>query len=725
MKKTLKSAGAVGLAAATILTGLSFGPAAASAAPADDIGSIGAPFAPVFPRATDWRAANGGSYGFDTFPNEAAARAGVVGAWRALTYKPQPGTFFLQGVNQDGNPTSCMAPQNFSGPKLGNWDNECDPNRSLWKLVDGKITSASAGSSYPGYYISSNSAQYWQTLAAPESGDPAAIFPDLHLLGGTVESIDLHARTATLSGTAIPGSKVLINGDRQIAVDEDGIWSAAVSGLALGVNTVTLEQYEGPGNKTDETTVDVDLAVQPVDAIVTLDADVTKMATLSGNAHPGATVVIRDADGAEIDRGPASPIDGTWSMELRAPNIGGDYTVSVHQVIDGEENGEITTTIAYGVAVTVTRPVPDAGHDGGSLTMRGTGEPDAQITVREQGHVTVIGSAKVLVNGTWNLATLDLDDRRHVLEVTQTGKGNNVTTSTTTINPENEGVAQPFALTAPQDGDTVIAPDNRVTFTGTGTTGDTVAIVNTYNGRVVTTTTIDAAGNWTGTGNVGFGVQNLKAVVTHGDVSTDHRLSITVNATAGVDLPYDLTNPADGSTVVAPDNRVTFTGTGATGARVILTAGTGRQVVNTLVDGNGNWTATGTLTHQYYELGTSYTRPGGTPVTGTTTLTVLATDAVILPFAIETPADGDTVIAPDNQVTFTGTGAAGATVELINDPGGSYERIVARTVVDNDGTWTATGYLSHQFYNLTYAHTPGDLGGDQADGITSLTVVAE
>ena len=101
------------------------------------------------------------------------------------------------------------------------------------------------------------------------------------------------------------------------------------------------------------------------------------------------------------------------------------------------------------------------------------------------------------------------------------------------------------------------------------------------------------------------------------------------------------------------------------------------------------------------------------------------TDAVINPFAIQTPADGATVVAADHMVTFTGTGAAGATVELINDLGGPWERVVARATVGHDGTWTATGGLGFQTYPLAYVHTPGELGGTPATGTTTVTVVAE
>ncbi|MBD8611334.1 hypothetical protein IFT77_12650 [Frigoribacterium sp. CFBP 13729] len=721
MKKTHTKAGAIGLAAATILTGLSFGPAAASAAPV----------ASNAPAAVDAEA--GATLGSDEFlligqagPSTFYGQPDPHSYWNIATYPTREAAAAnarkLQILDQadgfsiripDGTSAgTCIGLPNQSYNMITS-SYECGTENTTFDTDEqGRLRIASSGKFVTSPVVL-GAYSYFGVSASPAA---ALKFEGIEIFSGKVDSIDLAARTAELSGRAVPGSTVVINDDDEVLVSDEGTWSKTVTGLTLGMNTITLEQYED-GEKTADATVDIDLAVQPVTATTTFDADRTKDAVLSGTAHPGATVIVGNAAGTEIDRAPASPTNGTWELEIPAPNLGGDYPVTIHQLIDGEENGEITETIAYGAAVAVTRPVPDADHTGGPLTMRGTGEAGAELTVREQGHPDVIGSGNVLASQTWNLKTRDLDDRRHVLEVTQTGKGGNVTTSTVTINPEADGVSQPFELTAPKDGDTLTAPDNQVAFTGTGTTGDTVDIVNAYNGRVIATTTIGEDGTWSRTGSVGFGVQNLEAVVTRDGARTEHPFTITLQASDGVEQPFALTDPKDGDTVIAPTNQVTFTGTGTTGDTVaIVNTYNGRVVATTTVDSKGTWSRTGSVGFGLQELRATVTH-AGVPADHPLTITVKASTGVEGPFTLVAPADASTVVAPDNQVTFSGTGTTGARVVLTAGTG----RQVVNTIVDDFGNWSATGYLSHQWYELGISYTVP--GSAPVTGTTTVTVV--
>jgi len=910
MKNTLKRSGAIGLAAVTVVTGLSFGPAAQAA---DPVTPAAATVKLVFQDGNQYRAITDRYGNAQTpYPTLAAAQAGAL-PLRAV--KLPNGRFQLTGLTSQGN--SC-----FITGTTGrvNWyslaDSRCDSELAgnQWWYDGANLRNESQGTKTIGEIsrVAANQEylQFSSTNTFPLVSDATALL----LLSAKADSVDVSARTAAISGTAVPGSYVVIGTPvpTQVQADATGRWSTTISGLSFGANTIPLEQYEN-GTKTAESTLDVNLAVTPVTATASFPADRTQPAVLSGGAQPGATVIVTDGAGTELVRTTANTGSGVWSTPITAPGAGGTYNVRVRQEIGGTPAGaETSASIAYGAGVTITTPVQGAAHPGGPVAMTGRGEAGAQITVREQGKQNVIGYGTVFASGDWNITTTtSLDARKHVLEVTQSGKGNNTTVSTVTLNPDDDGVTgpfvlatptngstviaptnqvsftgtgttgarveimnaynsrvigtatiddagnwitsgsvgfgkhkirakvtlngaventyiditvaasdgvvQPFRMTAPTNGQTLVAPDNQVRFTGVGTTGDTVQIRNTYNGRVIATTTVDEAGAWTTTGGVGFGVQNLTAVVTHAGTPTENPFtitlkssegvvkpftldaptngstviapdnqvtfrgtgttgdtvqilnvwndrivasttvdaagnwskagylsflpydlkavvshpgsapvtvpfSVTVKRSAGVEGPFAVTTPANGSTVTAPDGRVTFTGTGTTGARVVMTAGNGREVVNTTVNDQGTWTATGLLGFQYYDLTTTYTTPGGTPATGTHSLTVRKSDAVINPFQLITPANGSTVTAPNNTVTFSGTGAAGATVQIINDPSGPFERVVAETTVSNDGTWTVRGQLSYQFYNLSYRHTPGTAGGTPAAGDFSFTL---
>ncbi|NIJ05827.1 Ig-like domain-containing protein [Frigoribacterium faeni] len=822
MKTTLKRAGAVGLAAATIVTGLSFGTEAAMAAPA-------APDGPAATAVTDETSSTTAAPAelrgpFITYhPGDAKRYAVSTGVparnllWTDAAKTPDPAIWTFPRVGSSGPVRGTGAASNVC-LQIG-----ADPSETpiqpqtcsgganqtfSWWRANGGLTIAPLVTPRTWMLESPNGTYVtWRNSSQATLIDTTLLKA---IFTGGVDSVDVSARTAQISGNAAPGAYVVINGREQVQASSTGAWSYTLTGLALGSNTVTLEQYEN-SVKTGTTTVQVNLPVATLTATASFPADRAQNAVLSGAAQPGATVVVTDAAGTELARTTALTGSGAWSTSIPAPKAGGDYPVRVRQEVGGDVAGQVSATVPYGAAVTITTPVEGLAHDGGRLPMDGRGESGAAITVREQGTQNVIGTATVIANGTWHLTTTtQLDNKRHVLEVTQAGKGANTTVATVTINPDGTGVTQPFAFTSPSNGETVIAPKyevtftgrgttgavveimnafnsrvigtatigedgtwsttgsvgsgnqkirakvdlngtiennyidivvrknagveqpfalvsptngqtiiaptNKVTFTGRGTTGDTVQIVNTYNARVIDTATVGDTGTWSASGSVGFGTQNLNAVVTHQGAVTDNPFTVIVKKTAGVEKPFAITAPANGATVVAPDGQVTFTGTGTTGARVVLTAGSGRRVVDTLVGADGTWSGTSYLTAQRYDLATSYTVPGGTPVTGTTTVVVQNSAGVEKPFAITTPADGSTVTAPDYRVTFSGTGTTGATVEMKAGNG----RQVIKTTVRDDGTWTATGDLNHQRYTLDVTYTPKD--GDPVTTTHTVTV---
>jgi hypothetical protein len=791
MKKTLKRSGAVGLAAATIVTGLSFGPTAAPAAPAPDSAAPSSEASTQAARAPFVTYYNGNyrGYGFrasdDTMqakytgPSWAAAAAAADRAWTLpavgeisqirytdgdCLYVPAgggtvryaacddmpsntisrwgmraDGVIYAQGTDNKLSPydttlkTTTGEPTAFAGPhsKVGMQSltvSTPDP-------VDGRRTFNGVGSPGAEIRVGAQKATVTGTgktgtwslslPAYPAEGSytfeqfinvPGATWQkydertvDVSIdLSGKVDSVDIPNRTAQISGTAVPGAYVVINGDDQVQAGTDGKWSHQLEGLKLGSNPVTLEQYVG-SEKTGTTTIDAELKVAPVKGAVSFPDDLDQDAVLSGTAQPGATIVIRDVDGEEIARTQARLGSGAWSTPITAPDAGGDYDLRVHQEIDDEATGEIIVTAPYGAAVEITAPVEGMAHDGGPVTLRGTGEVGAQVAVREQGRTTVLGTAEVLANGQWTIRTSNVDDRKHVLEATQSGKGNNTTRSTVTLNPENDGVTQPFELSTPADKSTVIAPTNQVTFTGKGTTGALVEIMNASNSRVIGTAEIGQDGTWTTAGVVGFGDQKIRAkVTTNGQVQNTY-IDIRVAASEGITQPFVLATPTDGETVIAPTNQVTFTGTGTTGARVeIMNASNNRVIASTTVGSDGTWSKAGLVGFGDQKIRAKVTT-NGVVQNVWIDIRVEASAGVTQPFALTSPLNGAEVIAPTNEVTFTGTGTTGDTVAIIN----TYNnRVVASTTVDSAGNWSKAGVLGFGTQNLratvTHQGVPAD-----------------
>ncbi|ROP73569.1 hypothetical protein EDF18_2933 [Frigoribacterium sp. PhB107] len=673
MKKTLTRAGAIGLAAATILTGLSFGPAAASAAAPDPSSTatrlaasstISMTLAGGKAGAVGTQAPNAYGNSSKVYDTVALAEADARAVGATYTYDP-----INKVITMDKFPGLCLY-----GGFSTLYQLRCNANDAgqKWEFPrDGSMQVAGTDKKLTQETPDADGRLYLNSTGTPAKVRFAAA---RELFYADVVSVDLAARTAQISGTAVPGSTVIINDDQPADVDGDGNWSATVSGLTLGMNTTILEQYED-GTKTDDARVEIDLAVDPVDATVTFDPDVTKKAVLSGSAHPGATVVVEDATGTEIDRAPASPIDGTWSLEVTAPNLGGAYPVTIHQLIDHERNGDISQSIAYGAAVEVTRPVPDAAHDGGPLAMRGTGEPRAQLLVREQGHATVIGSGDVLVNGTWNLATSDLDARKHVLEVTQTGKGGNVTTSTITINPEAE-TFKPLTVETPESGSTVTT--SRPVFTGHGQDGASVTIG--YGATAIGTTTV-VDGDWTITPTRGLGMGVSDLTVTQdagGEVST---LTHTLTRVAA-ELPLAVTSHVDGQTYA--EGMTTFRGTAPVGSTIRATNQWGTPM-GTATATDGTWSFNRILgpTAAGYDLTFTATPPVGDPQTVSLKLNY----AGALGFEVTSPVNDSTYTV--GTTTFTGTAMPGTVVTATNQ----WSTPMGRATAGLAGTWAFDRYL--------------------------------
>jgi hypothetical protein len=715
MKNTLTRAGAIGMAAATIFTGLSFGPAAASAADATVHNTDPSRLVGKLLLGTQ----GAGYYTVDE-PISGEARATYHGSLAAATSSNAP-EWLMPGATATGE-IRLVGSTICAEAKVGALDTPysfatCDGSDAQqfhWAQHNNYYGSPSdvlESSATPGVYMHIRAGGYVTRYESSQANDMALASLQA-AFSATVSDVSIPGRSAKLSGIAGPGSSIVVNNDQQVEADARGDWSATLTGLTLGVNTITLEQYEGT-DKTDETSIEVDLAVQPVVATTTFPTDHSQNAVTSGTAHPGADVVITDADGTEIARTTASTnANGAWSVEVPAPNLGGDYPVTIHQEIDGESNGEISETIAYGSGIDITMPVEDMAHDGGPVAMRGTGEPGARITVREQGHSTVIGDTPVLVNGTWTLRTANVDTRKHVLEATQTGKGNNVTTSTVTLNPEAVDPVAPVTVTSPGSG-TEFEPNTFVRFTGTGESGGVVTLTPT-NGLASVETEVDEFGNWAMDRYLGDGPYTFDVIqVARGERTSVDGLVLSPKRTAPIDQDFAVTSPTSGALV--KDKMVTFTGTGAAGTTVrIHVTNFASADVTTTVGDNGTWSVSRYFGSGPYAM--DITQEGRVPgaVRDFRLNQPAQDDSTTGPFVVTGPADGTTFTA-NTQVEFTGTGTTGATITATAPQGAP-----VTTQVKSDGTWSVKKFLGNGPYTFTLTST---LDGDTEihAGTISLT----
>lgn len=316
-------------------------------------------------------------------------------------------------------------------------------------------------------------------------------------------------------------------------------------------------------------------------------------------------------------------------------------------------------------------------------------------------------------------------------------------------------LAADFAVLAPTDGQ--LLDSRTVIFTGTGTDGSTVNVLDSEGNRVPgTTAAVVTDGAWSTTGTYPADADAAQTVainqVTGGSGDGEQTLSFTLPAAAPAPLPAPvITSPTDGETIT--DSQVTFAGTGEPGAFIGLIALPTALVEEALpqqrmaaeepvpadsipVDEEGNWTITVPLTPEAYTAiaiqsenadGTGEISEPSEPVS----FTVLATLSAPV---ITSPTEGETVTG--TQVTFTGTGEPGAFIGLLAVPTALVEeelpeqRMAAAAEpvpanpadpipVDENGNWTVTLALPPE------AYTAVAIQSENAEGTGNISAPSE
>lgn len=450
---------------------------------------------------------------------------------------------------------------------------------------------------------------------------------------------------------------------------------------------------------------------------------------ISGKGQPNADIIVKDAAGAEVAAAEADA-DGQYSVEIDAPNKGGEYAVTVEQTDEAGAKLERKVTLDYGSAVDIESPRDQDLVDDSPIVVEGKGEPGSEVTVSVNGASSAV--AKVNDNGSWNRA-VNLRDGENTITATQKSKGANTTVASATVNPGESSVA-PLVIETPADGSSVDTDSKRVQFSGTAEPGARVQVLTqTATPRTIIDTYANAEGAWSQLGgDLNFGVAyTLDTVYTpQGESAVRGTHRVTLNeANPGVEQPFAFTTPRNNTEVVAPNKQVRLAGEGATGTKVtIWNYRTKDRVVGTATVGkDGTWeipAAEFNNQNNRYELHVEYVLAGQTaPTVLTHNITVKAEEGVERPFDVTTPAEGSTVIAPDKQVAFSGTGTTGTKVEIFNHV--SKGRVVASAVVNDKGEWATTGELNNE--NTPYAlHVEYTTPGQNVQTLTrNITVKAE
>ncbi|WP_345960808.1 BapA/Bap/LapF family large adhesin [Pseudomonas sp. NY8896] len=575
----------------------------------------------------------------------------------------------------------------------------------------------------------------------------------------------------SLAGIAEGGARVEVkdasgNLIGSVIVAPDGSFSLTLDPPQANGETLSITVTDAAGN----TSVPLSYVAPDITAptIVTEVVAGDGSLTVSGRGEPGATVEVRDTQGAALGSGIVGP-NGTFVVDLDVPLTAGQTIVLVQTDAAGN--------ISVGVSVIVTdTPRPESpsdvvvAADGSSVS--GTAPAGTQVQVRDaQGNV--LGSVQAGPDGSFTIGLTPAQANGEALAVVAVdGAGNSSLPTPITapdITPPNEasdlqlsadgglltgrgepgttvqvisadgtvlGNAQVGAdgvisvvLTPPQtDGQeldvvlrdaagnsstaTIVAPDTDGPLQPSGLAIDTAGLHLTGQGQSGSIVTVrDANGNVLGTATVGgdgrFDV-TLNAAQRNGESLTVEATDTQGNSAGPVNFTAPDSTPPQVVTSPAIDGTgTTVTGNGEPGATVTVRGPDGSVLGSTLVGAGGAFEITLDTPQTNGQALTVEQRDAAGNLSAAVDLAAPDTQAPDIPTGLILASDGSSLSGsgePGAQVTVTGTGGA----------------VLGTATVQPDGTFQVTidpPQLNGQTLSVTQADNTGN--GSLAGTVTA------
>jgi hypothetical protein len=512
---------------------------------------------------------------------------------------------------------------------------------------------------------------------------------------GTVDTL-----TPTIAGTVddpaatvdveIADADGVVVFDGPATVDPDtGDWSADATLPEDGTYTVTVTATDEAGNTgTDTQQLAADTTAPEVEITSPAVVDTLTPSVSGALDDPTATVdvTIVDADGTVIFDGPATVTDGgagtaSWTVDVTLPEDG-VYTVTATATDPATNTGTDTKDLVADTTAPVVQITSPELTDTLTPTVSGTlDDPTAAVHVviaGGDGEPVFEGPATVDPDtGDWTVEATLPRDGVYTVSATATDPAGNTAADAQELTADT--VAPVIQITSPEIADTlsptvagalddptatvdvvITDADGTVVFDGPAavdpdTGGWSVDVTLPEDGHyTVTATATDPAGN------AGADAQGL---------------------TADTDAPaVRITSPAVVDTL-EPTISGTLDDPSATVA-VVITDTDGTVVFSgpaTVDPGTGDWTVDGTLPEdgRYTVTATATDLAGHTDTDGQE----LVADTTVTAPVITAPADRSTIA--DDRPVITGTGEAGATIQVTIDG-----KVVGTVTVTPGGTWS-------------------------------------
>ncbi|WIB60752.1 hypothetical protein DEJ13_02670 [Curtobacterium sp. MCLR17_007] len=393
-------------------------------------------------------------------------------------------------------------------------------------------------------------------------------------------------RTLTVTGTGTPGLTVQVDppngGVNRVRIGNDGSWTLTYQiPESAGTDTKTYTIFEQNNGFQTQAQGSFTAAAEATQAAFSVtspkngDDVASRTVTFTGTGQQGDTINLLDPNGDRLTGVVVVGADQTWTATVTFPNSAARaQAVRVTDVRGGSGAGDTTVNItlpAVAPASQFSLVTPKNGDtvDSRTVTFTGTGTPGDLVNTLNAAGDRVAPQVLVAADGTWTTTGTFSDSAPVVqnLSVNQVGGGQGQGTVDFTINLPAADTAPsttPLTLITPKDGSTV---DSRtVTFSGKGTPGDAIAVVNADGDVVAPAVLVGEDGTWTTTGTFSDSA-STKQDLTVGEVDTD------LNVVDTIDFSITLPAVATGTTPGAGTGTGTGTGT---------TPGTGTRPTGTL-----------------------------------------------------------------------------------------------------------------------------------------------
>ncbi len=435
---------------------------------------------------------------------------------------------------------------------------------------------------------------------------------------------------ATVSGVGDFGNTIQVTSANgtvlgTVAVAPDGSYTVILSSAQINHETLHVVQIDAEGDLSPPTNVLAPDLTPPAAPSASIDAN---GATVTGTGEVGASVRVVNSLGTVLGTAVVDA-NGNYAVTLASPQNNGQALTVIQADAAANDSPSVPLT-----APDTTAPLaPTASVAADGLTVSGTGESGATITIRDPGGVS-IGTAVVTPGGTYTVTLTTPQTNGQVLTAQQADPTGNLSPTVNTTAPDLTPPAAPI----------VSIDATGTVVSGTGEVGATVTVRNAL-GVPIGSGVVAADGSFT---------VNLATPQLNGQA-----LQVVQTDAAGLLSPVVPITAPDTTAPLAPTGTVSAGGTtvvgfGEPGATVTVRDAGGVSLGTATVAGNGSYTVTLSTPQTNGQLLTLSQADAAGNVSAN--LQVTAPDT--------TAPNAPTATVSGNGAVVSGTGEAGATVTV-------------------------------------------------------------